>query len=240
MGKTNFIIFHSPKNKVENVNELKVYDFSIKRVKCVKYLGMYIDDELKWDEHVNRLCSTLSRNFHMFYSIRNLLTNRLKMQLYYSMVYSRIIYGIVLYGACRNSLLNKVQVLQNKLLKVLYNLPFRTDTNELHSNLKILKVKDIYKYQVEQFVYESINKTCIPQFHNYYKYTRSVHNVNTRQKNRLYRAKVKTKYGECSLKHFGVILWNLLSRKIQQSKSLPIFKRARRQLIIDSYESVQN
>ena len=104
----------------------------------------------------------------MFYSIRNLLTDDLKRQLYFSMVYSRIIYGIVIYGVCRNSLMKKIQVLQNKLLKVLYKLPFRTDTDVLHSNLDILKVKDIYKYQAQKFVYETVNKKIIPQFHDYY------------------------------------------------------------------------
>ena len=233
--KTNFIIFHSPRRKVENFTDLKVYEFNINRVKSVKYLGMHIDEKLKWDEHVNNLCSTLSRNFPMFYSIRNHLTNNLKKQLYFSMVYSRIIYGIVLYGVCRSSLLNKVQVLQNKLIKVLYKLPYRTDTDALHSNLDILKVKDICKYQIQKFVYESVNKTCISQFHNYYKCTHNEHNMDTRQENLLYTRIPKTKYGEYSLKHYGADLWNSLNQSIKQKESLLTFKKALRQSIIESY-----
>ena len=119
------------------------------------------------------------------------------------MVYSQIIYGIVLYGVCRSSLLNKVQVLQNKLIKVLYKLPYRTDTDALHSNLDILKFKDICKYQIQKFVYESVNKTCITQFHNYYKNTHNEHNMDTRQENLLYTRIPKTKYEEYSLKPYG-------------------------------------
>ena len=236
--KTNFIIYHTPKNKllVGNIRDLKVYNFSIKRVNCVKYLGLYIDDQLKWDEHVNYLCNTLSKNFHMFYSIRDILTENLKRQLYFSMVYSRIIYGIVIYGACRDSLLKKVQVLQNKLLKVLYKLPFRSDTDVMHLNLDILKVKDIYKYQIQKFVYESLNKTCIKQFHNFYKHNNTIHQLNTRQQSQLHRARVKTKYGEHSIKYYGAGLWNSLDNNIQQSKSLDIFKKALRKSIINRYE----
>merc|ERR1711942_429492 len=142
------------------------------------------------------------------------------------MVYSRIIYGLVLYGACRSTLLNKVQVLQNKLLKVLYKLPFRTDTNVMHLNLDILKVKDIYKYRIQKFVYESLNKTCIIQFHNFYTYINDIHPLNTRQQNQLHRARFKTKYGEHSLKYYGAGLWNSLSNDIKQSKSLYTFKKA--------------
>ena len=171
----------------------------------------------------------------MFYSIRDILTKNLKRQLYFSMVYSRIIYGIVIYGACRDSLMKKVQVLQNKLLKVLYKLPFRTDTNVMHKDLDILKVKDIYKYQIQKFVYESLNKTCIVQFHDYYSYNNNVHQMNTRQQNRLKSTRPKTKFGENSLKYYGAVLWNSLDSNIQLSKSLNTFKRALRHSIIQNY-----
>ena len=236
--KTNFIIFHSPKKKIDNITDLKVYENSIKRVKSVKYLGMCIDEELKWDEHVNNLCSTLSRNFSMFYSIRSLLTDDLKRQLYFSMVYSRILYGIVLYGVCRNTLLNKVQVIQNKLLKVLYKLPTRTDTDLLHSNLNFLKVKDICKFQIQIFVYESINKTCIPQFQNYYSFLQdhNEHRMVTRHRDQLYRAPFSNQYGELRLKRYGAVLWNSLSNSIRNSQSLKTFKKAIRSNIMDTYQ----
>ena len=236
--KTNFIIFHSPKKKIDNVTDLKVYENSIKRVKSVKYLGMCIDEELKWDEHVNNLCSTLSRNFSMFYSIRSLLTDDLKRQLYFSMVYSRILYGIVLYGMCRNNLLNKVQVIQNKLLKVLYKLPTRTDTDLLHSNLNFLKVKDICKFQIQIFVYESINKTCIPQFQNYYSFLQDYneHRMVTRHRDQLYRTPFSNQYGEFRLKRYGAVLWNSLSNSIKNSQSLKTFKKALRSNIMDTYQ----
>ena len=108
----------------------------------------------------------------------------------------------------------------------------------MHLNPDILKVKDIYQYQIQKFVYESLNKTCIIQFQNYYTYNRDIHQRNTRQQNLLYRPSSKTKYGECSLKHYGPSLWNSLDINIQQSKSLDIFKRALRQYIINTYVNI--
>ena len=108
----------------------------------------------------------------------------------------------------------------------------------MHSNLDILKVKDIYKYQIQKFVYESLSKTCIPQFHNYYRYVNNVHQINTRQHNHLHRARVKTKYGEHSLKYYGAGLWNTLNRNIKVSETLDTFKKALRQSIIDNYAHI--
>ena len=233
--KTNFIIFHTPRKPTDELHELKVYEFSIKRVKCVKYLGMYIDEFLKWDEHVDKLCNTLSKNFHIFYSLRNVLTHTLKMQLYFSMVYSRITYGIILYGACASTLLKKVQIIQNKLLKVLFKLPYRTESTVIHRNLEILKVRDIYKHQILKFVYQSINKISIVQFHDYYTMNNIVHHINTRQQYQLHRSNVKTKYGEHALKNYGVVLWNNLTTDIQRSQSLSTFEKAVRKSIITTY-----
>ena len=93
----------------------------------------------------------------------------------------------------------------------------------------------MYKYQIQKFVYESINKTCITQFHDYYKYTSNAHHMNTRQQNLLYTSIPKTKYGEFSLKHYGAVLWNLLDYSIKQKECLHTFKGALRKSIIDSY-----
>ena len=151
------------------------------------------------------------------------------------MVYLRIIYGIIIYGACASSLLKKVQTLQNKLLKVLFKLPPRTDSNILHFDLEILKVHDIYKYQIHKFVYESIKEHSIKQFHNYYTMNYNIHQINTRQQNQIHRSITKTQYGLNSLKVYGARLWNSLPIEFQQSKSLATFKKAVRQSMINTY-----
>ena len=233
--KTHFVIYHSTKRKAEGIQELSVYNFSIKRVNHVVYLGMRIDEHLKWDKHVGHVCNNLSKNFHMFYTIRNLLTDQLKKQLYYSLVHSRILYGIEIYGACSGTLLNKVIVMQNKLLKILYNRPFRTSTNELHAELKLLKVRDIYNVNILKFVYESINKNSIIQFHDYFLKHHRLHDHDTRNENNLYHRIMNTKYGESTLSFKGTELWNLLDNSIQKSKSIGIFKKCIKEKCLNCY-----
>ena len=77
------------------------------------------------------------------------------------MVYSKIQYGIEIYGYCTSTLLKKIQTLQNKLLKVLYKFPYRMATSQLHYELKLLKVKDIRTANVLKFVYDSLTKRSI-------------------------------------------------------------------------------
>ena len=56
--------------------------------------------------------------------------NRNKKSLYYTLIYSRIKYGLSVYGHAGVTKLNKIQFLQNQLLKVLSNKKFRHSTAE--------------------------------------------------------------------------------------------------------------
>ena len=41
---------------------IKIENNRVKRVKTTKYLGIHLDKNLKWDEHVNKLCSKVTRS----------------------------------------------------------------------------------------------------------------------------------------------------------------------------------
>ena len=80
----------------------------------------------------------------MFYNMRNILYSSLKKQIYYSMIFLRITYGLELYGSSEKKI-QRVQVLQSGLLKVLFNKNERYSTDSLYTQLKLLTVNDLYK-----------------------------------------------------------------------------------------------
>ena len=105
------------------------------RVKSFKYLGLTLDKTLNWNEHVNELCKSLIKYFVIFNHIKYKITPVVMRQLYYAFIYSMIKYGIELYGSSSASNMNKVQVIQNKLLKMVLKLDTLMPTNDLHKNI---------------------------------------------------------------------------------------------------------
>ena len=59
--KTNFILFHSKKLKPSKLFNLKVDGVNIKQVFTVRYLGVTFDSNFTWKNHINELCSKLSK-----------------------------------------------------------------------------------------------------------------------------------------------------------------------------------
>ena len=69
------------------------------RVKTLQYMGVYFDKTLKSNEHVDYACNSLIEYFGIFNHIRNKVTKPNVRQLYYYIfIYSKIKYGIDLYG----------------------------------------------------------------------------------------------------------------------------------------------
>ena len=56
----------------------------ITRIKYVQYLGMSLDENLYYHDHVNRLCALLVKYFGIFNHIKNLVSLRISKQLYYA------------------------------------------------------------------------------------------------------------------------------------------------------------
>ena len=144
--KSCFIIFRSAQNQQNSIpNEIYFDNTHIKREENVKYLGLTFDQHMNWNLHVTKVCKSLRSFFPIFYSIRKYVNLEQARSIYYTMVYSKIKYGLPVYGMTSQENILKLQVLQSKLLKVITNKRIRFSTNKLHNELKILKVEDILK-----------------------------------------------------------------------------------------------
>ena len=121
-SKTSFIIFNKQPNKTFDYEfKLKINNNPIKRVNSIKYLGVLIDNKLSWSEHVDYLNLQLARYSGLFTRLRRYVPNQILSLLYYSSIYSRIKYGNLSWGTASNSLLKKVEIRLNRILRVITN-----------------------------------------------------------------------------------------------------------------------
>ena len=125
VNKSNFVLFRSSHSKLDRIpSTLNFGTNSIKRVKSVKYLGITLEEHLSWSEHVENVCNSLKKCFSTFYNIRDYLNKDQILTLYYSHVYSKITYALAVYGLTSIENQQKIQLLQNELLKVLTKEPY--------------------------------------------------------------------------------------------------------------------
>ena len=232
--KTNFVLFQMKNKPVpQNFTEIVTEVMTIQRVCSAKYLGVVLDEKLRWHEHVESVCQTLTKYFGIFNHIKARVSMKIARQIYYAFIYSRLQYGIEIYGCCSQSNISKIQTLQNKLLKLILQLDRRTGTNQLHSLLNIAKVNDVYTIKVLNFVNNCLSKKNPAIFDDYFSFKATAYNL--RVKDSLEVKKHRTPFGSFGTEIQGAILWNKYRLEIRKYKLERSFKHNFTKFIIARY-----
>ena len=158
-SKTNYMIF-VPKNKTNNQllkNSTCKVNFGnvvLERVCCVKYLGIIIDEKLSLrSEHINSLTKKISDLTGIIFRQRMHLPNYCKKNIYYSLVYSHIVYGILLYGNSSKSALNPLVIRVNSLLRALQGKRRSYPVAHLYQEYNTLPVFELYTFYVAKLMH---------------------------------------------------------------------------------------
>ena len=74
MKKTNFVIIKSAQKRIISPVNItmpnnKGYTTSLEQKNRIKYLGVWIDDKINWKSHISFICSRISKNSGIFYTI---------------------------------------------------------------------------------------------------------------------------------------------------------------------------
>ena len=113
------------------------------------------------------------------------------------------------YGSCSSTNIEKIQIMQNKLIKLLLRLRRMTPTSQLHMHLNILKVSDIYKSNVLSFVNEILSGSSY-NFKNYFILKNNQYDVH--RKGQLNVPPCRTQICNKAVWGFGAFLWNRLEK----------------------------
>jgi len=85
--------------------------------------------------------------------------------MYFAFVYSHLCYGIEIYGnrPTYHSYLNKLIILNNKILRILQNKFYRTYVTEFYENYNILSIPKLHNFRILLLVHKFIyHKSKLP------------------------------------------------------------------------------
>merc|ERR1739842_104788 len=238
-SKTSFVIFRSSRCRNRILPDSLTYNnVTIKRDTQVRYLGLILDEYLNWRAHIDDLCMKLKRLFPIFYNLRNYLNKKQVRAIYFSMIFSRIKFGCTTYGLCSKENLDRVQIMQNKLLKVLLNKPFRYSTESLHKELYILKVKDTIKQDILAFVFDFFKGNLPNVFNNFFQYRFTAEDIQSGESRlRMKVPKCNTEFGKNTVKFQGSELFNTYSDQFDLNVNTKTFKNKIKILLFAQYST---
>lgn len=93
----------------------------VKQVSTIKFLGVIIDENLTWLPHIEGLRKKLLMCVGTLYRIRTSIPKRLFKSIYHALFESHLTYGISVWGAQSQSVLNDLFTIQKKCLRMLFS-----------------------------------------------------------------------------------------------------------------------
>ena len=98
--KTCFITLEN--QKVVNP-DIRINNLRIANVDYCKYLGLYIDQDLKSTIHIDQLCGKLQKLIGIFYRLRNKLPLTCLKTIYFAFVHPHLLFGVEIFVVnCKN------------------------------------------------------------------------------------------------------------------------------------------
>ena len=147
--------------------------------------------------------------------------------IYFAFIHSHLAYGIEIYGNTYINHLNRLMILNNKLLRILQKAPRDTPVVKLYANFNTLTLPDLHTYHILKFVHNCIyHQNKLPYiFSNYFTQNYMLHIYNTRSREHLYLEQTNSSLGQRSIKFKGSCLWNSLPDELQSVISAHSFAK---------------
>ena len=180
---------------------------------------------MKFDKHIEKLCSKVSKSIGIINRIKDLVPNSVLFNLYFTLIYPYFNYCNIAWSGTHRVHLYPLIVLQKRAVRIIHRKPFLFPTNNLFFSSRLLKIPDIYAFKLGLFIYDIRD---VPEF------VRN-HNYNSRYRNLLNPPFARLSLSQNSVYFAGIQIWNSIPQPIQNSTSISLFKRHLKSHLISNY-----
>lgn len=148
----------------------------------VRYLGVHLDRRLSWGAHINKKLNECYVRLSKLYPVVNKkspLKLKCTLLIYKSILRPIFTYACSVWGASSKTQINKLQVLQNKVLRMAVHAPWFIRNSQIHEELEFPTIVQFIKKLSKKF-FSELNE-CPGARH----YSLGIKGIHTRLKRRL-------------------------------------------------------
>ncbi|XP_057314221.1 uncharacterized protein LOC130655476 [Hydractinia symbiolongicarpus] len=241
-SKTRYTFFHklSKKDKIPlRLPGLVIDHVNIRREYSMKFLGVLLDENLTWREHIKLVENKVSKSLGILYKASFALNKNCLRSIYFSFIHCYLNYANIAWGSTNITKLKKLHIQQKHASRIILRQNKCSHSRPLLKELGILNVCQLNIFQVLIFMYKIKNLIAPNIFITLFKKVQ--HKYPTRfSGNNFLRPKIISNVTKFSISNRGPKLWSmLLNDEIKSIPSTKQFKIAlRNQLLRSNNEQV--
>ena len=146
-SKTKYIIFHTRFNKPPENVVISLNGVILERVAVTKFLGVLIQENLNWKDHIDYVCKKVSKSTGLLAKLKHYVPRYVLLIIYNSLCLSHILYALSVWGNSPYCSLKRVITLQKKGIRHVCNAKYNSHTSPLFKQCSVLKMQDMFKLQ---------------------------------------------------------------------------------------------
>lgn len=215
--------------KLKNVNtayiQLKINNENIEWVTEIKYLGIFIDDNLNLKKHYEYVYKKISKKLYFFTRISSYISMFARKSVYQAIIQTHFDYCSTLMYLFDKNRLQSLQKLQNRGLRIILKCNRYTSIRTMHESLNWMYVEDRIYLLCMTFIYK-MNKNMLPSyFAEFISYNNNIHSYNTRHNDNFHITRTHNRQSMNSIFFKGLNEFNKLPADIKNSRNVHAFKR---------------
>ena len=159
--KTKFSFFHKSSKKdniLLRLPKLNINGFTIERQSSIKLLGVWIDENLTWRDHIHTVENKIAKNIGFLYQGKHYLDDNCLKQIYFAYIHANLNYANIAWASTHKTKLKKVQSKQKHALRIIFNRSKTSPSEPLFLSLNVLNVYQINIFKSVQFMHKIKNK----------------------------------------------------------------------------------
>ena len=221
--KSDYVIFHPHQR---NLN----YSFNIEMIdnctqipttfQCedhVKYLGVLLDSNLSWKFQINNVLK-ISRSVGVVARLRHFVPRTTLLNIYQSLILPYLTYGLAAWGQAAKTHLQKILVLQKRVLRLMYFSEPRAHAVPLFISSKTLLLQMLYAEKVSSIMFDVSCMNAPSNICDFLTKANSKHKHETRfsSSGNYYVQTSRLNLNQDSFSRFGAKLWNAISNELHR------------------------
>ena len=235
LTKTNYMVISSSRIGGH------IHVHNIERKSQIKYLGVFIDQNLHWGPQIQHINNKLMRNVGIINKLRYYVDVHTLKQLYYSFIYPYLTYGITSWGSACKARLQKIKTKQNRCVRSIFFAHSRDSAMSYLNLLQILTLDNVYKFKLALFIHKIKNDPAnIPTiFSGSLTLASEVHSYNTRFATNfnIYRPNINNNYGATTFSFLASKIWESIPFEFKKLSYNRFYKQYKMYLLNTQYVS---
>ena len=122
-----------------------------------KYLGVILDNQLHFKSHIEKVTCKISTSVGVISKLCYVFPTSSLVHLYYAIIHPHLLFGLLVWGSIFSSYLAKLQILQNKAIRIITNSDICASISPQFNKLGISKLSDSYTYETAKIMHQHFN-----------------------------------------------------------------------------------